>query len=176
MKYCSLSYIENIWFWLRRGRMSRGPQRKAQGREALVLARKFSNLIRAKEQPKIDRSIAKKGTQRSIKLRFRAALLDRMKRWKKTKNKSAVRAKKDWLKVAGFRVLVVTPIAKSILHSKKTFSHGSSTFPLKVYHYLNTMLHPDINVLCVSPQSYPLSKLFSRNLFSADEKQNSRSC
>ena len=50
--------------------------------------------------------------------------------------------------MVGLRVLAVTSFVKSIFHSKKTFSPQDSTFLLKVYHYLKTLLYPDMNVLC----------------------------
>ena len=96
--------------------------------------------------------------------------------WKKTKNKLGVREKEDWLKVAGLCLLAVTPIIKSIFHSKTTFSPGGFTFPLKLYHYLNTTFHCGIDVFCVSFQNHLLSALFPQNLLSADGKRNSRSC
>ena len=73
--------------------------------------------------------------------------------------------------MAGLRLQAVTPIVKSIFHSKKTFSHRGSTFALKVYHYLNSRLHLGMNVLCVSPKNHPLSELFPQNLLSADGRR-----
>ena len=60
-----------------------------------------------------------------------------------------MRKRTDW-KMASLRVLAVTSLVKSIFHSKLTFSPRDSTFPLKVYHYLNARLHPGMNVLCSS--------------------------
>ena len=90
-----------------------------------------------------------------------------MKGRSKTKtNKWEVSEKEDRLKDADLRVLAVTPIVEYIFLNKKIFSLRDSTFPLIVYHHLNTMLHPGMNVLCVYPQNHLLSELSSKYVIS----------